>query len=236
MQGLYAIADTRTLRARAIDIVAFARAILLARPAALQLRAKAEPPRDLLALLRTLSPLCREAGVPFVVNDRPDLAALAGCDYAHVGQDDLPMDRVRRMAPGLRVGLSTHTSEQLARALQARPEYVAYGPVFPTASKERPDPVVGLAGLREAAIAARRARVPLVAIGGITLATAVDVAAVADASAVISGLLPEDGACAYSRHDPRSVLEWITMRALALQAALSTPPSDGVARPSEAAV
>jgi thiamine-phosphate pyrophosphorylase len=90
MRGLYAIVDTRTLRARAIDVVAFSRAVLAARPAALQLRAKSEPPRELLALLRVLSPLCREAGVPFVVNDRPELAALAGCDYAHLGQDDLP--------------------------------------------------------------------------------------------------------------------------------------------------
>jgi thiamine-phosphate pyrophosphorylase len=226
MRGLYAIVDTRTLRARNVDIVAFSRAVLLARPAALQLRAKNEPPRDLLGLLRILAALCREAGVPFVANDRPDLAALAACDYAHIGQEDVTIERIRRIAPGLRVGLSTHTPEQLARALCARPEYVAYGPVFPTISKERPDPVVGLAGLREAAVSTRRANVPLVAIGGITLGNASDIAAIADAGAVISALLPEEGIHPTTRTSSYELLEGVTTRARQLHAALCLPRAD----------
>jgi thiamine-phosphate pyrophosphorylase len=216
MRGLYAIVDTRTLRARRIDPVAFSRAILGAGPAALQLRAKDAAPREFLALLRAISPLCREAGVPFIANDRVDLAALAACNYVHVGQEDLSIDRARRIAPGLHVGLSTHTSEQLARALDTAPDYVAYGPVFATTSKDLPDTVVGLAGLRDAAILARRARIPLVAIGGITLERAQDVASLADAAAVISGLLPE-GASSVAFFDA------VTARAVELHAALSTP-------------
>src|SRR5579883_2868346 len=101
MRGLYAIADLAALAARRIDPLAFADAVLAARPAALQLRAKEAPPRDTLALLRALAPRCHGAGVPLVANDRPDLAVLAGCDAVHVGQDDMPVDRVLRIAPGL---------------------------------------------------------------------------------------------------------------------------------------
>jgi thiamine-phosphate pyrophosphorylase len=130
------------------------------------------------------------------------------------------------------VGLSTHTPQQLARALALSPEYVAYGPVFPTTSKENPDAVVGLAGLREAAIAARRARVPLVAIGGITLTRASEVASISDAAAVISALLP-DGPGALN---PKDVLDAVLARALALQAALSPPRAESSEKPVRATI
>jgi thiamine-phosphate pyrophosphorylase len=193
MRGLYAIADVKTLAARGMDVVAFVRAVSVVRPAAIQLRAKELPAREMLALLRALAPICRHAGVPLVANDRVDVAVLAGCDCVHIGQDDVPFDVVHRLAPELPVGVSTHDLDQLARALERRPAYVAYGPVYPTASKEAPDPVVGLAGLRAAHVVARAAGVPLVAIGGITIERAREVGASADAGAVISGLLPADG-------------------------------------------
>jgi thiamine-phosphate pyrophosphorylase len=217
MRGLYAIVDTRALRARGLHPIAFATAVLAARPAALQLRAKDSSPREFLALLRAISPLCREAGVPFVANDRVDLAALAACSIVHLGQDDLAIERVRRIAPGLQVGLSTHTPDQLARALDAGPAYVAYGPVFATASKENPDATVGLAGLRQAAVAARRAHVPLVAIGGITLEGAPEIAQIADAAAIIADLLPTMG----GDRSLQAVLEGVSHRARELHAALS---------------
>jgi thiamine-phosphate pyrophosphorylase len=215
MRGLYAIADARTLTARGIDIIAFVRAVALARPAAIQLRAKELPAREMLALLRVLGPICRNAGVPLVANDRVDVAALAGCDYVHIGQDDVPYDIVHRLTPRLLVGVSTHTLAQLALALAHRPAYVAYGPVYPTASKASPDPIVGIAGLRAAHLAARAAGVPLVAIGGITLERARDIAASADAGAVIAGLLPPEG------DDARIDLADVTARARRLHAALS---------------
>lgn len=190
MRGLYAIVDVATLASRGLSPLAFADAVLRARPAALQLRAKESPPRETLAMLRELGPMCHRSGVPLVANDRPDLAVLAGCDRVHVGQTDMPIDRVRRIAPGLGVGVSTHTLEQLEAALLARPAYVAFGPVFPTASKKDPDTVVGIAAVREAYRRAAQADVPLVAIGGITRERGRDLVGWVDAVAVIADLLP----------------------------------------------
>lgn len=210
MKGLYAIVDTGLLARRGTDPIAYARAVLEARPAALQLRAKDTPARAVLALLRALGPLCRQASVRLVANDRADLAALAGCDAVHIGQEDLPYDLVHRIAPQLAVGISTHDLAQLDRALAFRPAYVAFGPVFATTTKANPDPVVGAAGLEAAAQKTRAAGVPLVAIGGITLANAAEIAPHADAFAVIADLHPEG-----------ATLPEITERARALQAILA---------------
>ncbi len=153
------------------------------------------------------------AGVPLVANDRVDLAALAGCDMVHVGQEDLPHDLVSRIAPAVDVGVSTHDLPQLERALAARPRYVAYGPVFATTTKKDPDPVVGLEGLRQAAELARRARIPLVAIGGITLERAPEVGRVTPLAAVIGDVF-SGGASDAS----------ITARARAIGVALAGSP------------
>lgn len=191
MKGLYAIVDTKLLATRKTDPMAYARAVLAARPAALQLRAKDWPAREILRALRALGPLCRNAGVPLVANDRADLAALGGCQIVHIGQADLPYELVHRIAPHLAVGISTHNLEQLERALASKPRYVAYGPVFETLNKKNPDPVVGVDGLRDAANLARAAGIPLVGIGGITLGLARDFAPFVDACAVIGDLYPE---------------------------------------------
>ena len=148
------------------------------------------PSREVLALLRQLAPMCHRARVPLVANDRPDLALLAGCDMVHVGQTDMPIERARRIAPGLGVGVSTHTLEQLDAALVAAPSYVAFGPVFETGTKVNPDPVVGIEGIRAASLRAAAARVPLVAIGGITRASARELVGLVDAVAVVSELIP----------------------------------------------
>ena len=190
MRGLYAIVDLALLQARHIDPVAFSEAILSARPAALQLRAKGASPRDTLALLRTLAPMCHRVSVPLVANDRPDWALFTGCDMVHVGQTDMPIDRVRRLAPGLGVGVSTHTTAELEAAIQARASYVAFGPIFETLTKEKPDPIVGVAGLYRARARAALACIPLVAIGGITRERARAIVGAADAIAVIGALLP----------------------------------------------
>ena len=202
MRGLYAIVDVDALGRRGLDPVRFAEAVLSARPAALQLRDKKSGPRVTLALLRAIAPLAARAGVPLFANDRPDLALLARCDGVHVGQEDLPVRLVRSLAPhaGLRVGLSTHDAAQVEEALEEAPDYVAIGPVFPTSSKERPDPVLGLAGLGALAARVRAGRpgVPVVAIGGISKETAGEVGAVADVVAVIGALVPEgEGAGVY---------------------------------------
>lgn len=195
MRGLYAIIDIEALARRGIPPVAFAERVIAARPAAIQLRDKIGGARATLALLRAVAPLAAAAGVPFFANDRPDLAQIAGCDGVHVGQDDLPVALVRSTFPGLRVGLSTHDAAQVEHAAGEAPDYLAVGPIFATASKENPSPVVGIAGLRELVARARRARpgLPIVAIGGITLETAAEVGTLVDAVAVIGALLPEGG-------------------------------------------
>ncbi len=192
MRGLYAIIDVTSAAARGVDPILFATAIAQARPAALQLRAKDLPPREFLALLRHLVPLCRRVRIPLIANDRADLAALAGCDIVHVGQEDMPIAQVRRLAPGIRIGVSTHNGTQLARAIADKPEYIAYGPVYATATKSKADPVVGLDGLASAAAWIAGAGIPLVAIGGITLDRAPDIATRASAGAVIAALYTSD--------------------------------------------
>lgn len=152
-----------------------------------QLRAKGASDRVLFALAREASTAAREAGVLFVVNDRPDVARMVGAGGVHLGQDDLPPVEARRLlGPDAVIGWSTHSLDQLERAAAEPADYVAFGPVFSTATKRDADPVVGLDLLRAArALTAR----PLVAIGGIDAArAALAIAAGADGVAVISAL------------------------------------------------
>ncbi|HEX7670050.1 MAG TPA: thiamine phosphate synthase [Polyangiaceae bacterium] len=193
MRGLYAIIDSDFLERRGVPLVPFAERVLAGRPAIVQLRAKHASARKTLEWLRELRPLCTSAGARLFANDRPDLAILSHCDGVHVGQGDLPPHAVRQFSRDLSIGVSTHDEAELEEALAEHPAYVAYGPVFATTSKERPDPVVGLARLEAAAGIARAAGVPLVAIGGIDVNRARDVARFAALGAVISALLPESG-------------------------------------------
>lgn len=209
MRGLYPIVDLDSLASRRLGPIELAEAILTARPHLLQLRAKRASPREVLELLEQLKPLCASAGTLLFVNDRPDLAILAGADGVHVGQDDLPVEAVRRLPGGLKVGVSTHNAEQLTEALALRPDYVALGPIFATRSKERPDPVLGMQALVDAAALAARAQIPLVAIGGLGLGVAEALGQVGVMAAVISDLLL-DGDSASS----------VAARASAWQAAL----------------
>ena len=122
-----------------------------------------------------------------IMNDRADLCLAADFDGVHVGQDDLSPEAVRRVVgPGRMVGVSTHNVPQVREADGWPVDYVAVGPVYATASKANPDPVIGLEGVRQARALTSK---PLVAIGGITAANMDEVfAAGADAVAMISGL------------------------------------------------
>lgn len=133
-----------------------------------QIREKDAGDRTLLAGLEEARAITRRHGVPLVVNDRPDLAVLAGADLVHVGQDDLPVAAVRRF--GLPVGLSTHSQAQIAAA---DADYIGVGPVFATPTKAG-RPAVGLELVRHAAA---HARVPWFAIGGIDETNVADVVA-----------------------------------------------------------
>ena len=189
---LYAIVDPLDTGQ---EPVALAAALLAGGARCLQLRWKPAAPRDVLEAARAIRPLADAADALFLVNDRPDLAVLAGADGVHLGQDDLPLAAARRvLGPGRIVGLSTHDPEQARRAADAGADYVAVGPVYATTSK-----VGALAPRGLDLVRAARAVVPcpLVAIGGIDVATAADViAAGADAVAMIGALVraPDPGA------------------------------------------
>ena len=136
------------------------------------------------------------AGVPaphelrLIMNDRADMCLAADFDGVHVGQEDLSPEAVRKIiGPERWLGVSTHNPEQLHEADLTSADYLAIGPVFATSSQDKPDPVVGLEGVRQARALTRK---PLVAIGGITRANAASVIeAGADSVAVISDLLRE---------------------------------------------
>lgn len=131
-----------------------------------QLRAKDAPDGEIVAAGRRFHRLTREAGALFVVNDRPDLALACDADGVHVGQDDVPVAEARAVVgPERLVGLSTHTPEQIRAAHGV--DYIGVGPVFATPTKPGREPV-GLELVREAA---RAARVPWFAIGGVDLDT-----------------------------------------------------------------
>jgi thiamine-phosphate pyrophosphorylase len=154
----------------------------------LQYRNKSAPARQYLESSRALAETLVPRGVSFFVNDRPDVAFLAGASGVHVGQEDLDVEQTRRVIGRDRlVGVSTHNLEQFDRAATSSADYIAVGPIFGTSSKANPDPVVGLAFLRRVRGLTEK---PIVAIGGITLERAAGaIEAGADSVAVISGIL-----------------------------------------------
>lgn len=190
---LYAIVDS-SARGLTQDLVSYAEELAAGGCSLLQYRNKSGNARVMLEQARELRQRSR-AGVPaphlrLIMNDRADLSLATDFDGVHVGQDDLSPEAVRAIiGPERWLGVSTHNPEQLREADLTSADYLAIGPVFATSSKERPDPVVGLDGVRRARLLTRK---PLVAIGGITRANAASVIeAGADSVAVISDLLRE---------------------------------------------
>ena len=169
---------------------AAARELLLAGVRLIQIRDKHASARLLYETCLELKEILRESGCSLIVNDRADVARAAHAEGVHLGQDDLPVEKARRvLEPHQWIGRSTHSLEQVVEADGTTADYIAFGPIFPTTSKENPDAVVGLGGLREARRATRK---PLVAIGGITLQNACEVlAAGADSVAVIGDLVSQ---------------------------------------------
>jgi len=188
---LYAIVDSSAHQSTQ-GLLAFADALAAGGCTLLQYRNKNRNARVMLEQATELRRLSR-ARVPaphvrLIMNDRADLCLAAEFDGVHVGQNDLSPESVRKIiGPDRWLGVSTHSPEQLREADPTSADYLAIGPVFATSSKDKPDPVVGLEGVRRARQLTRK---PLVAIGGITRANAVSVIeAGADSVAVISDLL-----------------------------------------------
>jgi thiamine-phosphate pyrophosphorylase len=182
----YPILDPEMAARQGIDPVIAAEQILEGGAKILQFRCKGFFSREVLAQLERVAELCRDAGVLFVVNDRADLAAITGVAL-HVGQDDLAPSAARKVVGAATViGFSTHNERQLRAAAAEPADYLALGPIFGTASKNNPDPIVGVDELRRLRPLTDR---PLVAIGGITRSNAPAVlSAGADSVAVIGDL------------------------------------------------
>lgn len=197
---LYPLVDVDLCRTRGLDPLAVLAAFLDGGARFIQLRDKAASSAARLALADAAVALTRPAGARLIVNDRADVARMAGADGVHVGQDDLPVADVRGLlGTGAIIGISTHDPTQLAAAAGSSADYVAVGPIYGTLTKDTGYTARGLDLVRLAVgrlRAAGQERVkPVVAIGGITLERAPEVIAAGAASvAVIADLLTADPA------------------------------------------
>jgi thiamine-phosphate pyrophosphorylase len=171
-------------------VVEVARDILTAGVDCIQLREKDLADKELLSLARQVCQCCHQQGALFLMNDRPDLALLAGADGVHLGQDDLAVCEARQILhPGKIVGKSTHSQTELVEAMAASPDYMAVGAIFSSATKPAV-PAIGLERLRQIAA---NAACPIVAIGGITPDNAAEVfSAGASAIAVCRAVIASD--------------------------------------------
>ena len=183
--SLYAILDQQLMKT---PVIKCAKDLAGAGVELIQYRAKDLSPRAYFATCSSLAEALATANARLIINDRPDIAAMVGAGGVHVGQDDLAPDDARKICgSGRWVGVSTHNLEQVRVAAHAPVDYIALGPIFPTATKRKPDPVVGTFLIREARKLTPK---PIVAIGGITLDRAPEVfAAGANSIAVVRDLL-----------------------------------------------
>ena len=198
----YPIIDTACLARSGVSPLDFAKTLAAARVGIAQYRHKGEFTREKFVEAEQIGKVLQQAGVKYIINDRTDIALMLGADGVHVGQDDLPPSAVRAVAGDrLLIGYSTHNADQLLAAANEPVDYLAIGPIFATASKQNPDPVVGTAGLARLRALTQK---PLVAIGGITRSNASEaIQAGADAFAVISDLF---------NPDPRTAIsEWLLL-------------------------
>lgn len=157
----------------------------------IQLRDKAAAPQEFYREAAAALQIARDHNARLIINDRVDIALALKADGVHLGQTDLPVEAARSLlGQDAIIGFSTHNIQQAKSATAMPVDYIAFGPVFQTSTKENPDPVAGLSALRE--VRAIIGSLPLVAIGGITLASAAEVlGAGADALAMIAELLAD---------------------------------------------
>ncbi len=185
---LYAIVDSAQTGGRPLDSVVDA--MLAGGVAVLQLRVKDRPAHEFLRMALTAREQTARAGCLFIVNDRVDIALAARADGVHLGQEDLPLEAARPLVGNKLIGISTHSLEQAETAERGGADYIGFGPMFPTRTKETGYASRGLSMLESVR---RRVAIPIVAIGGIT---AENVARTwesgADAAAMISYLTRSD--------------------------------------------
>jgi thiamine-phosphate pyrophosphorylase len=185
---LYAILDPEQTKGRAAETALLE--LLKGGIEWLQLRAKAMPPRDYLELACAARRLTYSRSCKLIVNDRVDIALACGADGVHLGQEDLPLYAARKLMRDRIIGISTHDVEQAKKAEAGGADYIGFGPIFGTATKETGYSARGLEMLRQIREAVH---IPIVAIGGITEGNVNGVwQAGADSAAIISDLLGAD--------------------------------------------
>lgn len=157
----------------------------------IQLREKYASPRDFYEAAAQAIKIARPLGVKIIINDRVDIALALSADGVHLGQDDMPPDEARKiLGKDAIIGYSTHSVEQVREALNLNIDYIAFGPIFPTQTKDDPDEVVGLEKLRE--VRGLMDEFPLVAIGGINRANLpIVIGSGADSVAMIGAIVAE---------------------------------------------
>jgi thiamine-phosphate pyrophosphorylase len=190
---LYPILDADALARAGVPLAMAAYALRDAGVRWLQYRDKRASDAEVVERMRELRAIFPAGEAMLLLNDRVHLCDAVGADGVHIGQEDMAAKQARKiLGPERLLGVSTHSVKQLRTALKTgAADYLAIGPVFATSSKDNPDPVVGLEGVKAARALTR---LPLVAIGGITSENGREVIeAGADSVAVISGLLPGDG-------------------------------------------
>ena len=186
---IYPITDARAEMSLQQQVASFVRA----GATVVQLRAKHLNSRELYDAAMSLGEIVKDTRTTLLVNDRVDIALAADSHGVHLGQDDLhPSDAREILGPNAVIGFSTHNLEQIAEAARLPLDYIAFGPVFETSTKENPDPVVGTDLLVKAVAAA--GSIPVVAIGGIGPENVSEIApAGASAAAVIGSLFSAEG-------------------------------------------
>lgn len=201
---LYVITDPALSRGR--SHIEVARAALEGGADAIQIRDKSSTAYNLGRVAAEIQPLARKFGAALFVNDRVDVALLAGADGAHLGQDDLPAREARRILPRpLLIGVSAGTREEARRAERDGADYIGAGPVFATATKPDAGEPLGLERFAEIAAAVG---IPVVAIGGITVENVAQVfAAGARGAAVVSAVVSADDIGAAARALKRRIAE-----------------------------
>jgi len=183
---VYLVTDPRLNAGRDEETV-IREAVSLGGVGLVQFRSKYLTKRAYFEQASHLVKICRELGVPLLLNDHVDIAALLDCDGIHVGQSDLPVSEVRRLlGPDKTIGLSTHTVEQALAAQTSGADYINIGPVFATATKDTPVVPVGMDMVRAVTAISR---LPVTTMGGIKHANAADVVrAGADRVAVVTAI------------------------------------------------
>lgn len=157
--GLYVIITSPQLPYKTIaEICVYHRISML------QLREKKLSDRKLIRVGKQIREITRGTYTNFVINDRPDIAMICEADYLHLGQDDIPIEEARKIVGNMKIGLSTHSIKQAKDALSKKPDYIGFGPIYPTNTKAIPDKPVGVDQLKEVL---QFSDVPVVAIGGI---------------------------------------------------------------------